>query len=268
MEEKVFIETGQEIPFLEERLVAVFGGLDKSYAETIEHLDSISQNIPFLAKNINVCSTETKNYFEKILSDIEFNRAKKKSMNTTRVCEMAQALNNIKLDKTQVVLVNTETGKERKFIHYWAEQNGLLSAPIRCNFFSSVYIYRCRECGFSFYHDEISKMDYDGNRIKQIISCKYCDGMYDEDPEFSDIVCNKGFNCVVIGKTLPPLSKWCSRRKQKEKSLLQTQIKDIDLKQIRILDKKDFIEQMDKFIKKQQQKHTMAKMKRKAKNCV
>lgn len=121
---------------------------------------------------------------------------------------------------------------------------------IKCDFFEENYIYKCKECKKKFYFNETNcQSDYSttGDCYGLTIRCPDCEESrpYDwEDPEWSSMTRSDAFNCVVIGKQLPKLSKWCTRRKQKPEPD-NSKALAIELKNIKYVTKEYFMEQME-----------------------
>lgn len=123
----------------------------------------------------------------------------------------------------QLLLVNAETGMERKAIHVWAGDNGYRSESAKTNYFEPVTIFHCYECKKNFYGSEMSRREdflfvVLGWSFGVTIQCPDCGVFYYPDDDDDDLdVKRKGscFNTVIIGRELPQMSKKISRKHSK-----------------------------------------------------
>ena len=241
--------------------------------EIAKKLEHIKTEIPFLIKCINGANMH--DYFGNILNDSDLkNKQISDKMNSITNYEMEAVLSNVDYDN-EVILVNTENGNERKFVHQWSNENNLQSVSIMSDFFEENYIYKCKTCKNKIYFNETSVIsDYSsitGNYLESLISCPKCkfndvyNHPYDrEDHEWSGLTRELAFNCVVVGKEPPKLSKWCCRKRQNKNKDMSVANR-IDLKETKIMTKEHFLQQINSYVKKRRDTHTKNKCDRKNK---
>ncbi len=200
-------------------------------------------------------------YFKNILNEKKYDIPVTKSKINVCDSEMYQKLSDTKIPDDCYMLVHTETGNERKFIHFWCNQNNYQSLSIMCDFFEENHIWKCKLCRKKFYTDELyHETDYSfisGKPCGSILKCPDCEdsASYDpEDPEYSGLIKTQCFNCVLVARELPTVSRFCSRKKSKKN--FDDNICNISIKEIIMIGHNEFMDRMKSYSQKarQQQK--------------
>ena len=177
-------------------------------------------------------------YYNRLREEMQRDRDDINEINSSRG-KMPDKLKNHKPNDDEILLINAETGKERRIIHEWAERNGLKSIAINVDCFHENRGWKCKECNNVYYDSEVySSQDWNMEGdvcYGSIIRCPNCYGesVYSTedpyDPECDTIKpISVMLNGVAVGNSVELLKKTLrkKRRKKKKKDKKKDEKKD------------------------------------------
>lgn len=115
-----------------------------------------------------------------------------------------------------VLVVHAKNGYERKSLHAWADQNNLRHCSITSDLFDKVPYYRCTICHHTYYRNQLyAYYEGDPNNSPCTLYCKECNS---DTEEMTLKYIDDGANAVIIGNTLPKLSKVETRKRSRNRA--------------------------------------------------
>jgi hypothetical protein len=190
-----------------------------------EQIDEIHEQMDALATRCGMTP-----YWERLKDEIEFSRRRN---GDARQEPMAYRLLVPPLLSFRVV--NCRSGRERRYVHQWAEGLELDHRAVKTTLFDPVYIFDCKECRQKSYDDELIKGgDYStttGAMLGTVVKCPCLESFVTFDSLGSsgvDLRRSTCFNAVIVGRDLSRLDQFPGRKTKVGKSKSRTRNRHFD----------------------------------------